>query len=105
MFPDAASANVAGDAEDDDPEVALRLRENAVTMNKMSDLRAQMERLNLARRQKKVRVGRKVYYDDLDLSLVFSRFSERCAGCPLRGRAACRQRPVLGHPEVQGRWE
>ena len=62
-----------------------------------------MERLNVARRQKKVRVGRKVYYDNLDPSLVFSRFSERCAGCPLRGRAACRQRPVSGHPEVQGR--
>ena len=99
------SANGVGNADGGDPEVESRLRENAVTMNKMSDLRAQMERLNLARRQKKVRVGRKVYYDDLDLSLVFSRFSERCAGCPLRGRAACRQRPVLGHPEVQGRWE
>ena len=52
---------MAGDAEDDDPEVAVRLRENAVTMNKMSDLRAQMERLNVARRQKKVRKERRVY--------------------------------------------
>ena len=48
------SANGAGGINADDPEVESRLRENAVTMNKMSDLRAQMEKLNVARRQKKV---------------------------------------------------
>ena len=52
LISDAVSANGAGNAED--PEVESRLRENAVTMNKMTDLRAQMEKLNVARRQKKV---------------------------------------------------
>ena len=52
LFSDAVSANGAGNA--DDPEEESRLQENAVTMNKMSDLRAQMEKLHVARRQKKV---------------------------------------------------
>ena len=33
-----------------------RLRENAVTMNKMSDLRAQMEKLSVARQQRQKKV-------------------------------------------------
>ena len=45
----------AEEGEDGDPELEGRLRENAVTMNKMSDLRAQMEKLSVARqRQRKV---------------------------------------------------
>ena len=47
--------NAEGDEDGVDPELEGRLRENAVTMNKMSDLRAQMEKLSVARqRQKKV---------------------------------------------------
>ena len=53
------SANGVGNADGGDPEVESRLRENAVTMNKMSDLRAQMEKLNVARRQKKSKAARR----------------------------------------------
>ena len=42
--------------EDADPELEGRLRENAVTMNKMSDLRAQMEKLSVARQQRQKKV-------------------------------------------------
>ena len=56
------SANGVGNADGGDPEVESRLRENAVTMNKMSDLRAQMEKLNVARRQKKSKVEMQSLY-------------------------------------------
>ena len=56
MSASGAGIHNAEEGEDGvDPELEGRLRENAVTMNKMSDLRAQMEKLSVARqRQKKV---------------------------------------------------
>jgi hypothetical protein len=42
----------AASAAADDPEMESRLKENAVTMTKMTDLRAQMENLNMLKKQK-----------------------------------------------------
>ena len=44
------SGNVVGSGASSGGGVEGRLQENAVTMNKMTDLRAQMEKLNMARR-------------------------------------------------------
>ena len=63
------STNGVGNADGGDPEVESRLRENAVTMNKMSDLRVQMEKLNVARRQKKSKVEIQSLSDIVDNTL------------------------------------
>lgn len=52
------------DLDEDNDEVLARLKENAVTMNKMNDLKHQMEKLNI-RKKKKVMKSRIYILNDI----------------------------------------